>query len=210
VKKSPLRLFIGMATCLATPAFAAVSEETGRWVPGIGDPTIFGWLTVGCYLFAAAMAVSNLPRAVRLSFSEKVFWIVLSAGLFFLSINKQLDLQSWFTQIGRDLAVQQGWYESRRFVQVTFIAALFVAGIALLAAMRSTLAMKWRAYSLVCLGIAGLVVFVLVRAATFHNIDGLLGTNLAGLSVNFLLEMGSIIVIVMGILKWKSMHIGQF
>lgn len=209
MKDSILRFFFCTAALTATPALAAVSEETGRWVPGIGDPTIFGWLTVACYLFAAAMAVSNVPRATRLSWSEKVFWIMLSGGLFFLSINKQLDLQSWFTQIGRDMAVQQGWYDSRRIVQVTFIAALFMSGLALLAGMRSALARKWRAYSLVCLGIAGLVVFVLVRAATFHDIDGLLGTDFAGLSMNFLLETGSIIVILLGILKWKSMHISR-
>jgi hypothetical protein len=194
---------------IAAPALAAVSDDSGRWVPGIGDPTVFGWLTVASYLFAAVMAVSNLPRASRLSWPEKTFWILLSGGLFFLSVNKQLDLQSWFTQIARDMALQQGWYESRRFVQVTFIAALAMSGVAFLAGVRSFLAAKWRAYSLVCLGIGGLVLFVLVRAATFHHIDSLLGTNMAGVSVNFALEMGSIIVIVLGILKWKSMHPGQ-
>jgi hypothetical protein len=44
--------------------------------------------------------------------------------LFALGINKQLDLQTALTELGRVLALSQGWYEQRQVVQFWFIAAL--------------------------------------------------------------------------------------
>ena len=198
-----------LIACMPAAALAAVSEQTGRWVPGIGDPSLFGWLTVAAYLFAAAMAATNVPRAHKCGRYELTFWVLLSVGLLFLAVNKQLDLQSWFSQTARDMALRQGWYESRRTVQLAFIVALAIASLVFLGAIRAVLATKWRAYSLTGIGLAGLAVFVLIRAATFHHIDSLLGVSLAGLSVNFMFEVGSIAVIVLGILKWKSLNIGR-
>lgn len=207
----PARIAVAFAA-LAAPlsALAAVSPETGRWVPGIGDPTLFGWLTVGAYLLAAVLAATAVPHARNIGGFTRFFWVTLTVSLFALAVNKQLDLQSWFSQAARDLAISQGWYESRRELQVAFIAALAASGIVVLALARAGLAKHWREYSLVCTGLTGLTVFIVVRAATFHDIDTLLGVSFAGVRTNVILEIGSIALVCLGVLKWKSQNITRW
>ena len=109
-----------------------------------------------------------------------------------LGINKQLDLQSALTEIGRILADKQGWYADRRQIQMAFIAGMAMMGLTLFAA---TLHLTWGAPASTrwaMLGGIGLVVFVIIRAASFHHVDELLGYRFSGLRVNWLLEMGAL------------------
>ena len=168
-------------------------------VPGIGDPSVAGWLTVVLYAVAAWLTWRLLrdwkalpPDAAR---HEHWFWKLLFIGLVFLGINKQLDLQSALTEIGRMLADRQGWYEVRGQVQIAFIAGIAIMGLTLLVA---TLNLIWgapRATYWALLGSTGLLVFVIVRAASFHHIDEMLGRDLSGLRINWLLEMGMLLLI---------------
>lgn len=171
----------------------------GNWSPGIGDPTAGGWVTVVLYAWAAWFAVRVLQgersRRGVLSNNEKIVWRILVMGLIALGINKQLDLQTALTEIGRLLAHDQGWYDSRRQVQEAFIAAVIILGLALLAAMAIWV---WEAPAptlLACAGASGLMVFIVIRATSFHRVDELLGFRLAGLPLNWVLEMGSLLLI---------------
>ena len=172
----------------------------GRWSPGIGDPSVAGWLTVLLYVLAAWITWRLLRDWDALHADgarhEHWFWRVLFLGLILLGINKQLDLQSAFTEIGRMAADQQGWYEDRRQVQMAFIAGIAIMGLTVLAA---TLNLIWGAPSSTywaLLGSTGLLIFVVVRAASFHHIDEMLGNDLSGLRINWLLEMGMLLVII--------------
>lgn len=174
----------------------------GNWSPGIGDPSVGGWLTVLLYL-AAACSVWRLLRTWRArgdtataQHNETWFWKALLAALVVLGVNKQLDLQSALTEIGRILSNQQGWYENRRQVQEAFIAGVAIMGLTVLAAAlhliwRAPRATRWALVGGVCL-----IVFVTIRAASFHHVDKLLGLEWAGLLVNWLLEMGGLLVII--------------
>jgi hypothetical protein len=82
----------------------------GRWEIGIGDPTPLGWITVAAYAAAAVLAWRNAGAARRTAVPHS-FWIALTALMLALGINKQLDLQTWLSQAGRDLAIAQGWWE---------------------------------------------------------------------------------------------------
>ncbi len=78
-----------------------------RWSPRIGDPSLMGWLTVGVYLLAGLVALwvlasARFPAATR--GRERLFWLFVALILFFLAINKQLDLQSYLTAVGRCVA----------------------------------------------------------------------------------------------------------
>jgi high-affinity Fe2+/Pb2+ permease len=102
------------------------------------------------------------------------FWCVAAAAMVLLGINKQLDLQSWFTQTMRELAVEQGWYDDRRQYQFAFIAA--VAALGFLATLTTAILMR-RVLLRIGLALVGLGVlgaFVVARAASFHSIDALL------------------------------------
>ena len=175
---------------------------TDRWAPGIGDPSPQGWFTVFAYLAVAVACGWNAHRA-RHTPTERGIWIFLTGLMVLLSINKQLDLQSWFTMVGRDMARAQGWYGRRAEVQVAFIAALVVAAIACLVLLRYLLRENWRRYALVLTGLALLLAWIVVRASTFHHVDRLLGVDLGLLSFNHVMELGSLAVVFAGAWIWR-------
>ena len=163
-----------------------------QWSPGLGDNSAMGWVTVLVYLLAAilsARAARALHGAEAQARRERVFWGISAAVLFFLAVNKQLDLQSLFTMIGRCNARLMGWYDMRHTVQRDFILVIAVAGVlavGLLALLlRGILGRVWPAL----LGISFVCGFVLIRAASFHDVDGLIGSWAMGIKVNWLLEL---------------------
>jgi len=93
---------LGFALLEWSPWVFAATQE-GRWHLGIGDPTIWGWLTVVVYLLAVARCIvkAKLDHAAG---SPYQFWLYLGLFLLLLSINKQLDLQTWFSQALRDMS----------------------------------------------------------------------------------------------------------
>lgn len=174
----------------------------GRWEAGIGDPTVIGWVTVVAYAATALLALRCARRSAEpLEFR---FWAVLAATLVLLGINKQLDLQSLFTQTGRDLAFAQGWYENRRMVQAAFIGFLIAAGLAVGALL------LWVARSLplstqiAAAGLVALVVFVVIRGASFHHVDEVLGSDVEGIRFNWLLELTPLAVIALSAYRRRA------
>lgn len=151
-----------------------------------------GWATVVAYVLATILALLTLIKGAR---RQRFFWFVLTALLFLLAINKQLDLQSALTAAGRCLANAQGWYDNRRVVQVIFISA--IAMIALITAltlawtMRRDLGRIW----LALVGVIFLLAFVAIRAAGFHHFDWFIGYQVAGIRMNWILELGGITLI---------------
>jgi len=162
------------------------------WEPGIGDPTLYGWVTVAAYAFAA-LACWRARRAAPSA--ERPAWLVLAVGLAFLAVNKQLDLQSLMTAMGRTIAKAQGWYEHRRPFQALFIAAIAGAGlIGMVLLLRS-----YRRASLALQGaLAGAVllcVFIVIRASSFERMDQFINSHLAGVRANHAMELGGIAII---------------
>ena len=184
--------FLSLYSCVA---FAAIQDD--RWHPGLGDPTVFGWLTVFVYLLAAWRCV------VRADASKKVggnfqLWLYLAGLLLFLAVNKQLDLQSWLTEIARDSAKAHSWYEQRRTVQMAFISLLGVGFVLALFGLRLFLANSWRHFKITWFGVTLLCVFILMRAASFHHFDIVISTDILGLKINVLLELSAIALIILG------------
>jgi hypothetical protein len=171
----------------------------GGWSPGIGDPSFMGWVTVVAY-FVAAFACYRAYRrsrevATRGASAERrvaFLWFGFMALLLALGVNKQLDLQSLLTEIGRRLAYGQGWYEERRAVQRAFVVAVAVAGgsvgLGLVAIARGHIVRLLPALGGACF----LLVFVLVRASSFHHVDAFIATDLCGLRMNWIFELGGI------------------
>jgi uncharacterized membrane protein (UPF0136 family) len=183
----------------------------GTWSPGIGDPSIAGWLTVLLYVVAAWVIWRLLHdwknSHARNARYEPWFWKTLLMGLVLLGINKQLDLQSALTEIGRILAARQGWYADRQQIQIAFIAGIAIMGLTLFAA---TLHMIWGAPSATVWALLGstvLVLFVILRAASFHHVDAVLGHSFYGLRINWLLEMGGLLVIIASAWRRRGQHL---
>jgi hypothetical protein len=173
----------------------------GRWRPGIGDPTVMGWVTVAVYFIAVigcslAARREPLPDGTRRPHSRpSKFWLGQAALMLALGINKQLDLQSLATQIGRDVIRAWNLYQERREFQAGFIAvvALVCAGslaLILWAAGRN-LTRRWPAI----VGMIFILGFVLIRAASFHNVDIFLAARLGGVKWNWIFELSGITIV---------------
>jgi hypothetical protein len=172
------------------------------WRPGIGDPTVVGWVTVAVYFFAVW---SSLKTVHWLSTSsERNFWRVISILFIALAINKQLDLQTALTELGRMVASEQDWYGRRRTVQLWFIIGValtcaFIAVILLISA-RKPPAPTWLALT----GMMTVLSFILVRAASFHHIDRFVGDRILRSNWHWLLEMTGIAVVTVAS-EWRRL-----
>jgi hypothetical protein len=185
--------------------WAEVVQE--RWRPGIGDPTVLGWVTVAAYFLATSACGlaawrEPMPDGTRRPRARPSrFWLALTGLLLALGFNKQLDLQSLVTQIGRDLTKAWGLYEGRRPLQLCFILAVaMICGAALGAffwAARRTLKTRWPAIA----GILFILGFVLIRASSFHNVDIFLAARLGRMKWNWILELGGIAVVAVAALR---------
>ncbi|MEQ9667510.1 hypothetical protein [Coleofasciculus sp. G2-EDA-02] len=177
----------------------------GHWQPGIGDPTFIGWFTVVVYFITALLClICALPH--RLVFLQRVnrnlwLWGFFALILVLLGINKQLDLQSWLTTVGKELAISQGWYQQRRMVQVQFIGGIVIAALILLSVIGRAVYAERRTYRLAFLGLMFLSCFIVIRASSFHHIDTLLGWQLVGLRMNWILEVGGIACIAIAAIR---------
>ncbi|HLV66145.1 MAG TPA: hypothetical protein VKY73_10045 [Polyangiaceae bacterium] len=167
----------------------------GSWSPGIGDPTFGGWLTVVLYLAAAVVCVA-LSRSARVPARERTIWLGLAAGLAFLGVNKQLDLQSALTEIGRILAKGQNWYEHRHEVQRFFVEVIALVAVVTALVLAFVIRRMPRPTQLAVVGACLLLGFVVIRAASFHHVDRLIGMEWLGVRANWVLEIGGLACIL--------------
>jgi hypothetical protein len=167
-----------------------------------------GWVTVAAYLAAAIACQRAARREPRPDGTRRTrpaaFWLVLAGLMVALGINKQLDLQSLVTQVGRDVIAGLDLYRQRRTLQAGFILAVgLVCAAALVAfvwAAKSLLHRRWPAL----LGMLFILGFVVIRAASFHHVDAFLAARLGGMKWNWILELGGIAVVGLAALRIAS------
>ena len=170
---------------------------SSRWSPEIGDPTLMGWLTVAAYAVAGVACLLTARRSL-----EPRFWVILGLVMLALAVNKQLDLQSALTAMGRCISQMQGWYEERRAVQRRVIIGLIAAAVALMLLMLWAMRRNLGRVSLAIVGTAFVLGFVAVRAAGFHHVDTLINTTVGSARMNWVLELTGIVLILLNAL-WR-------
>ena len=160
-----------------------------NWSPGIGDPTVAGWLTVILYL-VTSVGCWILARELGSADIERRTWRYLQTAL---------------TEAGRYLAYYQGWYGQRQLVQLAFIALIAVicltSAITLLIWVRHAPISTW----LALIGTTLVIGYVLIRAASFHHIDRFIGRTILGFRWNWILEMGGISLVLFAS-QWRQIH----
>ena len=167
-----------------------------EWRVSIANADAADWVTVAAYLLAAWLAVRAAMQATVLQeVRERLFWRAAAMLLVLLGVNELLDLQTLLTALVRDHAKANGWYGQHRQVQYAFVLALGAVGALL------GLAAVWftrRMHATVSLALAGLVfigVFVLIRAASFHHLDDLLGRGWPVFNWGSLQELAGILIV---------------
>lgn len=211
-----------VSTMLTLPMVLLARDAAGRWAPGIGDPTFVGWFTVVAYAAAAyfcfrrsatfksafetgaardgqGVALPDVKQQARGILYR--YFRFLGVVLVFLAINKQLDLQSWLTQIGRDIVRDQNLYEHRRLLQRLAIGALGGVAVVLGAGLAYALRTVQRYVRVSLAGGVLLALFVMVRAMSFHHVDIFLGSAVGGMRFNWILELAGIAVVAWGTRK---------
>lgn len=167
----------------------------------IGDPSAMGWLTVAGYFAAALLCLRASRRANQ---GELRPWLGMGLCLLVLGVNKQLDLQSLFTQIARDHALAHGWYPERAYYQRLFVTGLAVVGSAALILLHLHLRRRPWPIRAAMLGFTLLALFVAGRAASFHHVDQFIRTEFLSLRWSWILELGGILVVAASALAART------
>jgi hypothetical protein len=172
----------------------------GGWRPTIGDPGFMGWFTVGSYFACALVALIAVFINQRRGRGSCFFWSTISLLMILLGINKQLDLQTLFTEVGRQIAKAQGWMDQRRIVEFWFIVAFGTTVLSAFLLFAFILGDLFRRFMLAFTGLFFLLSFIFIRAASFHHFDEILGFTLLGARMNWVPELtGIYLILVAGI-----------
>ena len=154
--------------------------------------------SASCWILARKLGVEDSLRS-----RERRAWQSISVLFLALGINKQLDLQTAFTEAGRVLAQYQGWYQQRQLVQLAFIALVavtcVVSAFTLLIWARQAPISTWLALT----GTTLVLGYVLIRAASFHHVDRFIGQRVLGFRWNWILAMGGIGLVILASL-WRG------
>ncbi|CAN5184648.1 hypothetical protein BH09PSE3_BH09PSE3_00080 [soil metagenome] len=156
-----------------------------------GDPTPIGYAIAIGYFIAAL----TCHKASIIDRQPVKVWTFLTVTMAALGFNKQLDLQTVFTNIFRAVFKIEGWYEDRREVQFLFILGMIAVGL-----VTSTVAVRYvsdRSIE-VKAAVTGMIVllsFIVIRAASFHHVDLFLSSAAFGIAWNTVLEVLGIAII---------------
>ncbi len=144
-------------------------------------------------------------RASRDQRAMKQLWLLIAVTMVLLGIDKLLDLQTLLIQKLRNRAYANGWYSDRRRYQLDFIAAMSSVGLLATAGLVIWLRRVFSRVVLAIGGLAMLVLFVMIRAASFHYVDKVL--SLGGeVRVNTVIELSGIGLIIAGALQWLQVE----
>lgn len=152
----------------------------------MNDPPL-SLLIVAAYV-ASAMMSARAAHASR-TVAERGFWVVATAMLALLAINKPIDLQTLMIDELRTLARLQGWYEGRRTAQLIFL--VIIAAVAVVATLQVGMWVRriggaaWVAAA----GIATLLLFLVLKIAAHSHLDEWLGRGVEGLRHGWILEL---------------------
>jgi len=180
-------------------------QEMGGF-PGVGDPAFLGWLTTFLYILAAMLCCAAMRKSPGEKdqgnhASENVFWSGLALALFVLGANKQLDLQSWVTDLGREIARSLGWLNHRRGIQAAVVVVISIIGLIGGGTVTWIMRKFWRRYALALVGMFLLILFVMIRSATSYHLERAVPWPLSKPPAQSSLEIIGICCIVAGAVR---------
>ncbi len=163
------------------------------WQPHWDNPDWRGWTVVTAYVAAAAFC-ARPALARRAAGTEEgrycVIWRVLAAGLLFLGVNKQLDLQTLAIDLARQAALAGGWIGARRQAQLAFCAVLALAAAAAFWFVLARFRVFFDRNRWVLAGVTVLLIFVMIRTASVNHVFERIGVKYDDKKWTWILEVG--------------------
>jgi len=154
-----------------------------------GRPDVARAVLALVYL-AAAVSAMRVRRASDVFSSSRRVWLGLALGLLALGLADCAGVFESVTSTVRGLARAEGWYEDRWQVQLEALGAVVVVSVVGMRLLRAALAGAAGAARTALLLVA-LMVFLLIRAVSLHEIDAVLRWRpFAMVSLNRLIECG--------------------
>lgn len=143
-----------------------------QWRIGIGDPSLLGWaITIGYFLAALACLQAGRHLHGRSPTPGTALWFVLGLGLALLGLNKQLDLQTLVIEVGRWVALANGWYAQRRRIQLDFALTTILAGATTAALAAKPITCFRRQHPLAIAGCGLIAGYVCLRLLSINHVD---------------------------------------
>ncbi len=163
---------------------------------GMPRPITMDWLDLTCFsvaIFASFLAANkNEPKS-------RSHWRMIGVVLMLLALNKFLFFDNCIKNVLSGIASKNGFYVSRRGMQLLFILLLLVVSFALIYLFRLRAnrldACLRRSY----FGLLVLFVLVMLRIISLHQIDGILYPDRLGIGIglNWIVEIfGSLFIII--------------
>lgn len=168
------------------------------------------WMTVAAYLLTALVA--GLASRQYRSSSHRVgnFWRGVALLMSLFAVNELLDLQTLITIFGRANALSNGWYEHRRVVQAAFVIVLAIAALPTGAFVVIVTRGMPASVRLASVGLGFIGVFIVIRAASFHHMDNLLGRGWLVFNIGAVQELAGIAVVAIAATSALRSHaLGQ-
>ena len=129
------------------------------------------WATALAYAIAAVLCWRASRHAAQLAAArERLFWLGCTLAMPLLGINELFDFQTLATMTAKEYAKASGWYESRRTVQLIFVAVFAAAALGTLATLGWFVRRMGRPVKIAFGGLVLIGLFIVLRAATFHHL----------------------------------------
>ena len=178
-----------------------MNTEIFRWKLGVGDPSYEGWAICILYLLASVMSWFRC-RSFRESDPDySRLWIFISGGLLFLGINKQLDLQTIISDIGRWIATELSLMEQRHIFKIVFMLLLLIIGLWFLFRFKAKIIKMFHKEKFTVLGLALLMAFIFLRATSFHILSDEVNEILNSFRFFLIFELMALMVIIFSLLE---------
>jgi hypothetical protein len=128
------------------------------------------------------------------------FWLLVCLAMVLLGINRQFDLISLLTEVGRDIARVQGWYDHRQTVQAYGLLGLASTGCAGMLIVCIWFRHIVRRILGALIGVSFLAAPAAIRAVSLHQVDQWLGR--APVALNGLLELSGVLLVAFS--AWRQ------
>ena len=161
----------------------------------IGDPGFIGWFTIGSYFVCAIVALIVVLINKMGSRRSFLFWSMISLLMILLGVNKQIDLQSLFTEVGGQIAKAQGWMDQHRIVQFWLIIPSGTTAVVAFLSFGIIMRGLFRRFMLAFIGLFFLL-SLFFRAVSFNHFDEILGFTPSGTKIYWVLELIGIYLIL--------------